>query len=98
MQARVLLNMSGEKTNITLKTDGKIRYTVPSKITSKKDVKVYFRVADVYRNVKINVLSGGEVIFSKKKPKVAPGEMETVMLKKDMLENVSELSFELEVM
>lgn len=89
---------TAEKTDIKLKTDGKIRYTVPGKITSKKDVKVYFRVADVYRNVKINVLSGGEVILSKKKPKVAPGEMETVLLKKEMLDNVSELSFELEVM
>ena len=87
-----------EKTDITLKTDGKIRYTVPSKITTKKDVKVYFRVSDVYRNVKINVVSAGEVILSKKKQKVAPGEMETVLLKKELLDNVSELSFELEVM
>lgn len=87
-----------EKTDISLKTDGKIRYTVPGKITAKKDIKVYFRVADVYRNVKINVISNGEVILSKKKPKVAPGEMETVLLKKDMLENVSELRFELEEM
>ena len=87
-----------EKTEISLATDGKIRYTVPGKITAKKDVKVYFRVADVYRNVKINVISKGEIILSKKKQKVAPGEMETVLLKKEMLENTSDIRFELEVL
>lgn len=85
-------------TDITLKTDGKIRYTVPQRITSVKDVNVYFRVADVYKNVKINVYGDEGILFSRKKVKVAPGEMESIILKKEMLTNTKELRFELEVL
>ena len=86
-----------EKTNVTIKTDGKVRYTVPQVITSKKDVTVYFRVADVFRNAKITVSGNGEVLLSKKKPKLAPGEMESIKLKKELFENCSEITFALEV-
>ena len=58
---------------------------------------VRFRVADVYKNVKINVYNDNELIFSRKKMKVAPGEMESVIIKKDLLANTKELRFELEV-
>ena len=81
---------------IELKTDGKIRYTVPQRITKDKDVTVYFRVADVFRNVKISVYSGDNLITSKKKQKVAPGEMETLKLTTEMFKGVSELTFKLE--
>ena len=84
-------------TDVTLSTDGKIRYTVPQRITQKKDVTVYFRVADVYRNVKITVRNGDTVVYSKKKTKVAPGEMESITLKPAHFENAKELSFALEV-
>lgn len=86
-----------EKVDITLHTDGKIRYTVPQRITQKKDVSVFFRVADVYRNVTIRVKNGDTVVFSKKKPKVAPGEMESIVLKPEMYEGATELQFEMEV-
>ena len=89
-------NVSEEKISINIKTDGKIRYTVPQVITKNKDVTVYFRVADVFRNVKISVYDGENVILSKKKPKVAPGEMESIKLKSSMLENCKELDFRLE--
>ena len=94
--ADYILGTTEEKINVGIKPDGKIRYTVPQNITKKKDVTVYFRVADVYRNVKINVYNGEELILSKKKAKVAPGEMESVKLKKEMLENCKELAFKLE--
>lgn len=87
-----------EKTDIKLEVDGKIRYTVPSQITAKKDVKVYFRVSDVFRNVKINVSSDNGIILSKKAVKVAPGEMECITLKKEMLSGISKLNFSLEVL
>ena len=85
-----------EELSIPLKTDGKIRYTVPQIITAKKDVSVYFRVSNVYKNVKVVVKNGENVVISKKKVKVAPGEMETVTLKADMLKNANELCFSLE--
>lgn len=82
-------------TDIALKTDGKIRYTVPQRITCCKDVTVYFRVADVYKNVQINVYGDGKLLLTRKKQKVAPGEMESLVLKKDLLANLSEIRFEL---
>ena len=94
--AKYIEGQQGEKINITLKTDGKIRYTVPQNITEQKDVTVYFRVSDVYKNVKISVRSGDQVVLSKKRVKVAPGEMETVVLKSEHLADVKELCFSLE--
>jgi NADPH-dependent 2,4-dienoyl-CoA reductase/sulfur reductase-like enzyme len=67
-------------TDLKLVTDGKIRYTVPQRITSLENTKVYFRVANVYRDVKITVKAGDKILLEKKKQKVAPGEMETVLL------------------
>lgn len=86
-----------EAVDIPLHTDGKIRYTVPQRITAKKDVTVFFRVADVYRNVTIKVKDGDRVIFSKKKPKVAPGEMESITLRSEQFAGAVALDFELEV-
>lgn len=81
---------------ISIKTDGRIRYTVPQRITKKQDVTVYFRVSNVFRDVKINVYSEDGLIFSRKKAKVAPGEMETITLSGEQLKQASELRFELE--
>lgn len=92
------INGKNENNQVTpLDTDGKIRYTVPQRITANNDTKVYFRVSNVYKNVKINVLSDdGTVVFSKKKQRVAPGEMECITLKADMISNAKSLRFELE--
>ena len=77
--------------NIEIKTDGKVRYTVPQRITDRNlDVKVFFRVADVYRNAKISVISGDKIIATKKQAKVAPGEMQTIIIKSDKLKEVSQ--------
>ncbi len=86
-----------ERTDVVLVPDGRIRYTVPQRISQKKDVTVYFRVSDVYRNVTVKVKNGDNVLLARKKAKVAPGEMETVTLKSQMLEGAERLSFELEV-
>lgn len=96
--AEYIHGMQAAKVSITLKTDGKIRYTVPQIITRKKDVTVYFRVSDVYKNVKIRVADGDTLLLSKKRQKVAPGEMESITLTGEQLDKVKELSFSLEVM
>ena len=82
--------------NIPISTDGKIRYTVPQRITKAEDVTLYFRVADVFRNVRISAYCGDKCVFSKKRPKVAPGEMERITLKRDMLDGCSGLELKLE--
>ncbi|MBQ2385324.1 MAG: FAD-dependent oxidoreductase [Clostridia bacterium] len=95
----VMNNTTGKAIKtIDLKTDGKVRYTVPQRITAEKNVTVYFRVADVYRDVRVIVRDGERVIVNKKKQKVAPGEMETVTLTPQMLSGVESgvLSFGIE--
>ena len=66
-----------------------VRYIVPQKVNIKNDgdVKLYFRVGQVYKNAKIIVKYNGEEIISKKRPRLAPGEMENVVLKNDMLKS-----------
>ena len=94
----ILGQNQAEKVHIPVKTDGKIRYTVPQVITEKKDISVFFRVADIYHNVTINVYDDKqEKVFTRKKLKVAPGEMESIVLKSAAFENAAELHFELEV-
>ena len=83
---------------VRLFTDGKVRYTVPQIITDKVDTTVYFRVADVYRDCRIVVRDGERVLVSKKKQKLAPGEMETVKLTAEQIAGVEsgELRFSVE--
>ena len=97
--AQYILGKKERNANLTLSTDGKVRYTVPQRITEIKDTTVYFRVADVYRDAKIVVKDGDKVILEKKKQKLAPGEMETVALKADLLANIesSNISFSIEL-
>ena len=75
--------------SISLSTDGRVRYTVPQRITEVKDTEVYFRVSDVFRDKKIVVRDGDRVILEKKKQKLAPGEMETVKLTADMIGGIT---------
>ncbi|MBR5140271.1 MAG: FAD-dependent oxidoreductase [Clostridia bacterium] len=83
---------------VSLKTDGRIRYTVPQRINTAKDTTVYFRVANVYRDMRIVVRDGDKIIVDKKKIKLAPAEMESVTLTAEMLNAVESgtLSFSLE--
>ncbi len=85
-----------EQTDISITTDGKIRYTVPQRITRRRDTTLFFRVADRYRNVKIKIISDGKTIHSVRRPKAAPGEMESIPLKAALLEGVTCLRLELE--
>ena len=74
---------------ITTKGVNGVRYIVPQKVNIKNDgdVKLYFRVGQVYKNAKTVVKYNGEEILSKKRPRLAPGEMENVVIKNDMLKN-----------
>ena len=96
--AEYIAGKSSKEICIKLKTDGKVRYTVPQRLTKIENTSVYFRVADVYRDAKIVVRDGDRVIISKKKQRLAPAEMEKVELTKDIISSLSggELSFAIE--
>lgn len=68
----------------TVPGDG-VRYVVPQKIRSGRGAKLFFRVTNVYPNVTVVIKHGDKVVYSAKKLKVAPGEMESVELGADKL-------------
>lgn len=63
-------------------TSGGVRYSVPQKVCREGEKPLTFRmrVDNVYKGVKLVLKGDGEVIYSKAKPVVRPGEMETVTL------------------
>lgn len=75
---------------ISLNPTGGVRYTVPSTIDVNRmsdTLTVRFRVGDVYRNQSIVTYFDEEKISARKRPVMAPGEMEQVILKKSDLMN-----------
>ena len=90
--AKYVLGGGEEPEYITTKGVSGVRYIVPQKVNIKNegDVKLYFRVGQVYKNAKTVVKYNGEEIISKKRPRLAPGEMESVIIKNDMLKKFAE--------
>ena len=73
---------------LPVKCENGVRYTVP--VAVRPDcadglVTLRFRVGNVYKNKKVAVYAGDTCIFSRKRPVLAPGEMETVQLKAQLL-------------
>jgi len=78
-----------ERKSIPVVPEGGVRYTVPATIdpaSMDEKLTVRFRVGAVKRNVFESVYVDGARIAHKKRPIVAPGEMEQVILKKTDLE------------
>ena len=76
---------------IQIQTEGGIRYSVPQMIRPKHmedTVTLRFRVGQVFKDVYVSVYRGEERIVYKKKKKLAPGEMEQLVLKKTDLTSV----------
>ncbi|MCT4598552.1 MAG: FAD-dependent oxidoreductase [Vallitalea sp.] len=77
-----------------------VRYVVPQYINKElvqDENKLYFRVVDEMKKVSIVVKSGDEVIYSKKKAKVAPGEMESIKLNNKILDKMMDKELIIEV-
>ncbi len=75
--------------------EGGVRYTVPKFIrpTEMEDnLTVRFRVGDVYKNHAIVTYFDDEMISKRKRPVMAPGEMEQVILNKEKLAAYPDLS------
>lgn len=85
--------IKGEKADdglVHTKGENGVRYIVPQNINraTDNDVKLYFRVGRVLENVTLTVTCGDEVLLSKKKRKMTPGEMEYVTLKAEVISNL----------
>lgn len=74
-------------------TDG-VRYTVPKTIDPERmtdELTVRFRVGNVYKNCFVSVYFDGERVVHRKRPVLAPGEMENVKFKKTQLASYPDL-------
>ena len=72
--------------SVEIKTDGGVRYVVPELILKNDDsapLTLKLRVGNVYKKVRLEVACDGEVIYSRVKQVVAPGEMQTIDLKSE---------------
>ena len=78
------------KTGNTIPISAKsgVRYTVPTTVSPARmqdKVIIRFRVSNVYKDHYINVYIGNDRIIHQKKRIMSPGEMEQVIIKKDIL-------------
>jgi len=82
------------KTVEIIPTDG-VRYTVPKYIRPAEmddTLTVRFRVGEVYKNCSIATYFGDTLISRRRRPVMAPGEMEQVILDKKKLGEYPELN------
>lgn len=85
--ANYVLNGKVKKEEILVNAGDNVSYVVPQKINKNvnENVKLFFRVNKVLKNVAITIKSSDGVIISKKKRIVVPGEMETALLMSDKI-------------
>jgi len=79
----------GERKRIT--ADYGVNYTVPQKVNLdniESKLEIFMRVANVYRDVKLELRDGDKTLISLKKKHMAPGEMEKIVVPKVILDKV----------
>ena len=90
----VLVGKKAEGKDIPIVATNGVRYTVPKTINPARMEEAHtirFRVGDVYQNCYVAVYFDEECVLRRKRPVVAPGEMEQVVLKKAQLLEYPEL-------
>ncbi len=98
--AQYVLNGEGVYDFLDTQAGDNISYVLPQKINKGVDgnVKLFFRVKNTFKNCTIRIKSGNEVILERKKKIAVPGEMETLILTADKVQNLSSpVTVELEV-
>ncbi len=85
--SRYILGERFDGNRVSVAKGNGLLYVLPQKIdvTDKENVKLFFRVNNVYKDVTIKITENGNEIYSKKKKSVAPGEMETITLKPQII-------------
>ncbi len=85
---------SGENKSDTVPKGG-VRYVVPQKYYGSsidEKTEFFYRVGKNYRNVSLNVIADGTLIFKKKLMRAAPGEMGNISLKGEALDKARKAS------
>ena len=75
---------------VIIRPQGGVRYTVPASIRAShmdEEQVIRFRVGDVYKNRYVSLYLNGERLIHRKRPVMAPGEMEELKLKREQLTN-----------
>lgn len=83
-----------EEQSIRIEAGGCVRYTVPGSVRKKRmpeKISVRFRVGKVVKNCYIDVYYNKKRVLHKKRPVVAPGEMEEVILERLSMEACMDL-------
>lgn len=78
-----------ERHEIPVTFEGGIRYTVPASIDPKlaaDDLVLRFRVGGVMKKRVVKLLLDDDAVLTRRRPVMAPGEMEELKLTKDMLD------------
>ncbi len=81
--------------DIPIAAEQGVRYTVPNTVNLKRmdeEHTLRFRVGDVYKNCYVAVYLDEKRIYHRKKQILAPGEMEEIVLKKEELAAVPDLT------
>ena len=89
--AKYVLNGENQQEKIVeVKAENGVRYVLPQRLKLGDDNKVslYLRVGAPEDNVKLVAKCGKEVLYSAKKLKVAPGEMEKIDLKPEVIQKI----------
>lgn len=80
---------TAERNEIAITFEGGPRYTVPASIDPKRvsdDLVIRFRVGGVMKNRRVKLYLDDEAVVSRKRPVMAPGEMEELKLTRAALE------------
>ena len=86
--AAFIRGMTAGDDTIATKPGNGVRYVLPQTIhTRDKDVSLFLRVTQPFGKVKFTVSDGENVLATFKRLKAAPGEMEKLTVKADMLKN-----------
>lgn len=89
--ARYVQSAAENTPSLSLKNGDGVTYTVPQKIRIEnvdKATDVFFRVNRVYKNSLIQISDNGTLLLTFKRERLAPGEMEHIMLPKAVLQKV----------
>ena len=98
--AQYIKNEIREGDYIKLVNGNGIVYTVPQKVRKEnieKTLEIFMRVNKIFKDVILEVKSGEEVLISKKKSHMAPGEMERILVPLKKLENLEEKEIKIEI-